>query len=152
MTITAPPREPARRKQDVLGRLETELDVWVATADADGTPCLVALWFLWDGRDVWMSTRPGNPTGRNLRAGGRTRLAFGDTRDVVLIDGAVAAYASAGVPPAAAEAFAAKTGWDPRRGGAAYDWFWVRPCAVQAWHGVPELRGRHLMRDGVWTV
>ena len=152
MEITAPPREPARRKQDVLDRLEGEMDIWVATAAADGLPCMVPLWFVWHEGSVWLCTRITNPTGRNLRDGGRTRLAFGHTRDVALIDGEVETFGLREVPDAAAEAFLAKTGWDPREDSASYAWFRVRPLAVQAWHEERELRQRHIMRDGAWTV
>ncbi|MBC2905711.1 pyridoxamine 5'-phosphate oxidase family protein [Streptomyces cupreus] len=152
MTITDPPRTPDQRRRDVLNRLEREIDIWVATADAEGAPCLVALWFVWDGEALWLSTRPTNPTGRNLRDGGRTRLAFGDTRNVVLIDGETEMFTAEGVPAPAAEAFLAKTGWDPRAEHASYAFFRVRPLAVQAWHEQRELPQRHLMRDGVWLV
>ncbi|MEV5529425.1 pyridoxamine 5'-phosphate oxidase family protein [Streptomyces prunicolor] len=152
MTITVPPRGPAERKRDVLARLERELDIWVASADADGLPCLVPLWFLWDGQSVWLSTRATNPTGRNLSAGRRTRLALADTRDVVLIDGEVTAFTAQDVPAAAVEAFHAKSGWDPREERAPYSFFRVRPVAVQAWHEVRELPQRHLMRDGAWVA
>ncbi|MEU6666748.1 pyridoxamine 5'-phosphate oxidase family protein [Streptomyces sp. NPDC046727] len=152
MKITEPARTAAQRKQDVLARLEREIDIWVASADAQGLPCLVPLWFAWDGESLWLCTRGTNPTGRNLRGGGRTRLALGDTRDVVLVDGEVRAFGAGDVPEAAAAAFTAKTGWDPRTDSPAYVYFQVRPRAVQAWHGVHELRGRHLMRDGAWVV
>jgi hypothetical protein len=141
-----------QRKRDVLARLERETDIWVASADADGLPCLVALWFVWDGESVWLSTRITNPTGRNLRDGGRTRLAFGDTQDVVLIDGDVRAYGGQDVPAAAIDAFMAKTGWDPRADSVSYAFFQVRPHAVQALNGIHEMRGRHVMTDGVWAV
>ncbi|MGW1747412.1 pyridoxamine 5'-phosphate oxidase family protein [Streptomyces sp. NPDC002092] len=152
MKITEPPRSVGQRKQDVLARLARERDIWVATADTGGLPCLVALWFAWDGESVWMSTRVTNPTGRNLRDGGRTRLAFGDTQDVVLLDGDVESFTGQDVPAAAADAFVAKTGWDPRQDSASYAFFRVRPRGVQAWRGGHELPGRHLMRDGVWAV
>lgn len=61
-------------------------------ADADAVPCLVPLWFLSDGRCVWLATRATNPTGRNPTDGRRTRPAFADTRDVVLIDGKATAF------------------------------------------------------------
>lgn len=93
-----------------------------------------------------------NPTGRNLRDGGRARLAFGDTQDVVLLDGDVRTFEGRDVPGSAADAFAAKTGWDPRADSASYAFFRILPYAVQAWHGEHELRGRHLMRDGVWVA
>ncbi|MFG2467097.1 pyridoxamine 5'-phosphate oxidase family protein [Streptomyces canus] len=151
MTITES-RTLEQRKRDVLARLERETDIWVASADADGLPCLVALWFAWDGECVWLSTRITNPTGRNLRDGGHTRLAFGDTQDVVLIDGDVITYGGEDVPPAAIDVFMAKTGWDPRRDSASYAFFQVRPRTVQALHGGHEMRGRHVMQDGVWAV
>ena len=53
MTITES-RTAEERKRDVLARLERERDIWVASADADGLPCLVALWFVWDGESVWL--------------------------------------------------------------------------------------------------
>ena len=152
MKITEPSRGPEQRKQDVLGRLTRESDIWVATADEGGLPCPVALWFAWDGESVCMSTRVTNPTGRNLCDGGRTRLTLGDTRDVVLIDGEVDAFTAQGAPAAAVDAFVAKTGWDPRRDSSPYAFFRVRPRGVQAWRGVHELPARHLMRDGVWAV
>ncbi|MET7687666.1 pyridoxamine 5'-phosphate oxidase family protein [Streptomyces sp. NPDC005483] len=151
MTITEG-RTLEQRKRDVLARLERETDVWVATADAGGLPCLVALWFAWDGESVWLSTRITNPTGRNLRDGGRVRLAFGDTQDVVLVDGEVRTYDGKEVPVAGIETFRAKTGWDPREDSASYAFFQVRPRAVQALNGVHEMRGRHVMKDGVWAV
>ncbi|GGX97132.1 pyridoxamine 5'-phosphate oxidase family protein [Streptomyces hiroshimensis] len=145
-------RSGAQRKRDVLERLGRELDIWVASAGADGVPYLVPLCFLWDGEAIWMATRPANPTGRNLREGGRARLALGHTRDVVLIDGDVETHSAQEVPAAAADAFAGRLGWDPRKEGDAYVYFKVLPRAVQAWHEEPELRGRHLMRDGKWLV
>ncbi|MFG2681963.1 pyridoxamine 5'-phosphate oxidase family protein [Streptomyces sp. NPDC048392] len=152
MKITPPPREPGQRRQDVLDRLERERDIWVATADAEGLPCLVPLWFVWHAGSVWLCTRLTNPTGRNLRDGGRVRLAFGHTRDVVLIDGEVETFGLREVPSAAAGAFHGKTGWDPREDSPSYAWFRVRPLAVQAWHEQRELGKRHIMRDGAWTV
>ncbi|KUM73188.1 pyridoxamine 5'-phosphate oxidase family protein [Streptomyces curacoi] len=152
MKITEPPRSPERRKHDLLARLDREMDVWVATADPDGLPCLVPLWFVWDGESLWLSTRPTTATGRNLRDGGRARLALGDTLDVVLVDGDAEMYGADEVPAAAAEAFLAKTGWDPRADEAPYVYFRVRPRTVQARNGEHEMRGRYLMRDGVWVV
>ncbi|MER5308585.1 pyridoxamine 5'-phosphate oxidase family protein [Streptomyces sp. NPDC002773] len=152
MTNTRTVRGPEQRKKDVLARLTDEVDIWVASASGDGAPYLVPLAFHWDGADIWLCTRLTNPTGRNLAAGGRTRLALGDTRDVVLLDGEVTTLALDDAPTPAIEGFAAKCGWDPRHSGPAYAWFRVRPTAVEAWLEEPELVGRHLMRDGVWVV
>ncbi|MFJ2932159.1 pyridoxamine 5'-phosphate oxidase [Streptomyces sp. NPDC087219] len=152
MTTHPTIRDTEQRKKDVLARLVEEVDIWVASAGADARPYLVPLAFHWDGTDVWLCTRLTNPTGRNLAAGGRTRLALGHTRDVVLIDGDVTTLVVGDVPTEAIEGFAAKCGWDPRNSGPSYGWFRVRPTAVEAWLEEPELAGRHLMRDGVWAV
>ncbi|MFF9472269.1 pyridoxamine 5'-phosphate oxidase family protein [Streptomyces roseolus] len=145
-------RDGARRVRDVRERLTREMDVWVASAGDGGVPYLVPLSFFWDGRDVWLVTRYANPTGRNLAGSGLVRLALGDTRDVVLIDGEVTVYAQDEVPGDAADGFREKTGWDAREAGPAYRWFRVRPTDVQAWHEEPELPGRRLMTGGAWVA
>src|SRR5262245_9025251 len=61
-----PPRSQQQRKQDTLGRLETDADVWIATADTAGDAYLVPLSFLWDGTGVIVSTPRSSTTGRNL--------------------------------------------------------------------------------------
>lgn len=159
MTRTPPaPRPAEQRKQAVLDRLATEHDVWVATAGPDGIPCLVPLSLHWDGEAVWLATRAGNPTGRNLQRTGAVRISFGDTRDVVLIDGSVETFTRQEIDDATAAAFAARCGWDPgrpvshQRTGTPYLYFRVTPTAVQAFHEEHELPRRHLMRDGAWLA
>ncbi|MEV4488870.1 pyridoxamine 5'-phosphate oxidase family protein [Micromonospora coxensis] len=150
--MTASPRTRDQRRDDALHRLAHDVDVWVATADpATGTPYLVPLSFLWDGHTVLVSTPAASPTGRNLRATGRTRLGIGLTRDVVLVEGTVQeVLAASEVPDEVGDAFAAKTGFDPRRLDTAYLYFRIRPDRLQAWREVDEMTGRDLMRDGRW--
>lgn len=146
--MTPPPRTLEQRKRDTLARLEHDVDLWLATADAaTGTPYLVPLSFLWDGTTVLVATLAASPTGRNLRATGKVRLAVGPTRDLVLIEGT--AQALAGVPTDVGDAFAARTGFDPRR-LSGYRYFRIQPRRVQAWREENELKGRDLMHDGVW--
>ena len=72
--MTPPARTAQQRKADTLYRLETDVDTWVATADAgNGTPYLVPLSFLWDGATVLISTPATSPTSRNLRATGKVQ-------------------------------------------------------------------------------
>ncbi|MFD8816861.1 pyridoxamine 5'-phosphate oxidase family protein [Streptomyces sp. NPDC059627] len=146
------PRSPEQRKQEALERLARDTDVWVATADSTGEPCLVPLAFWWDGETVWLSTRDTNPTGRNLRASGRVRLSFGPTRDVVLVHGIARTLTREELPKGVGDAFAAKDGWDPREDHPSYVFFQVTPQVLQAWGTVAELAGRTLMRDGKWVV
>ena len=146
------PRTPERRKREALERLARDKDVWVATADATGEPCLVPLAFWWDGEAVWLSTRDTNPTGRNLAATGRVRLCFGHTRDVVLVHGTARTLTREELPADVGDGFAAKDGWDPREDHPSYVWFQVVPELLQAWGTVPEMSGRTLMRGGRWLL
>lgn len=146
------PRAREVRKAGALRRLENDLDVWVATAGRSGVPTLVPLTFWWDGAAVWLSTRPDNPTGANLRENPVVRLCLGTTRDVVQIEGSVRAYAPGELPEGVGDAFAAKDGWDPRRESVPYDFYRVTPRVLRAWGTVAEMKGRLLMRGGAWLV
>ena len=151
--MTPPARTAQQRKADTLRRLENDVDTWVATADpATGVPYLVPLSFLWDGATVLISTPATSPTSRNLRATGRVRLGIGPTRDLVLIEGAVQTEtAAAEIPAETGDAFAAKTGFDPRE-LTGYAYFRIRPQRLQAWREANELTGRDLIRGGDWVT
>lgn len=144
------PRRTAERVRDALRRLVTERDVWLSTAHPDHGPHQVPLWFLWDGRAVWMCTSATSVTARNVRAEPRVRLALPDTFDVVLLQGEAECFSDQEVPEEAAEAFAGKFGWDPRVEEGSFLYVRVVPKTVRAWRGEPELRGRVVMRDGMW--
>lgn len=146
------PRSLRQRKEEALRRLERDADVWVATADAQGAPCLVPLAFLWDGEALWLSTRGTNPTGRNLRGSGLLRVCLGHTRDVVQIDATARTLTAAELPVEIGDAFAAKADWDPRGDGPSYLWFRIEPHTIQAWGTVAELKDRDLMREGQWLL
>lgn len=147
--MTAAPRDPARRRADTLARLGSDVDVWVATARGD-VPHLIPLSFLWDGARLLLATPDSSVTARNLRATGRARLSLGTTRDVVVIEGTADSLPVAAVPAATADAFAARTGFDPRRSAARMAFIWITPRRIQAWREENELVGRELMRDGAW--
>jgi hypothetical protein len=151
--MTSSARAPLQRKQDTLHRLEQDIDAWVATADPEsGVPYLVPLSFLWDGRTVLVATPASSPTGRNLQASGQVRLGIGPTRDVVMIEGTVHALAATEIPDEVGDAFAAKTGFDPRRLTSPYLYFRIHPQRLQAWREANELQGREIMRGGHWLV
>ncbi len=151
--MTPPARTPKQRKQDALNRLEHDIDAWVATADeGSGIPYLVPLSFLWDGSTLLIATQSSSPTSRNLQATGKVRLGIGPTRDLVLIEGTVHALAATEIPDEVGDAFAAKTGFDPRQLTTSYLYFRVHPQRLQAWREVNELEDRELMRGGHWVV
>src|SRR5215831_18525604 len=112
---------------------------------------MVPLSILWDGATALIATPAASPTSRNLQATGKFRLGIGPARDLVLIEGTVQAVTAAADSPAAAgDAFAVKTGFDPRELTDAYAFFHISPRRVQAWCEVNELAGRDLMRGGAW--
>ncbi|WP_406343427.1 pyridoxamine 5'-phosphate oxidase family protein [Streptomyces sp. NBC_00648] len=155
MTPSATPsaaRTLDERIKDTREHFENDVDAWVSTASADGTPYLVPLSFLWDGTTFLISTVRTAPTSRNLVANAAVRLAFGATRDVVLVEGNAVPVEEGALEPESADAFAAKTGFDPREEKQEYLYFHVAPQRVQAWREVNELAGRTLMKDGAWLA
>jgi hypothetical protein len=56
------------------------------------------------------------------------------------------------IPDDVGDAFAAKTGFDPRQETNSYLYFRVHPRRLQAWREANELEGRELMRGGRWVV
>jgi nitroimidazol reductase NimA-like FMN-containing flavoprotein (pyridoxamine 5'-phosphate oxidase superfamily) len=151
--MIAPARTPLQRKLDALQRLEHDVDAWVATADAGGgAPYLVPLSFLWDGIHVLISTPTASPTGRNLLATGKVRLGIGPTRDLILIEGTARALSPAEITDEIGDAFAAKTGFDPRQLSTPYTYFRIQPERLKAWREANELEDRDLMRNGQWLV
>jgi hypothetical protein len=142
------PRSAGQRKSDTLGRLASDTDAWIATADADGAGYLVPLSFLWDGAALIVATPRSSVTGRNLSRGARMRVGLGDLRDVTMIDG----VAELVQDDETKDGFAAERGWDPRLEAGDYAFFRIVPDRVQAWREGNELPGRTLMRDGTWLA
>lgn len=151
MITPEPPRTAEQRLRDTLGRLRDDQDAWVATASPDGVPCLVPLWFAWDGTTLLMATRRTNPTAVNVTPTGAIRVTLGTPRDVVLIKGEAEIVEGPDLPTADGDAFAAKLGWDPRQRS---PWVYLRvtPHTVQAWREANEQAGRDLMRSGTWLL
>jgi hypothetical protein len=153
VTEMLPARTALERKRDTLQRLEHDIDAWVSTAGPGGnSPCLAPFSFLWEGATLLIAAPATGSTGRNLLANGQVRLGLGTTRDVVLITGSAEAILPRDLPGSVAEAFAVKTGFDPRDDPDAYRYFRITPRSIRAWREVNELAGRDVMRDGSWLV
>jgi Pyridoxamine 5'-phosphate oxidase len=150
--VSAGPRSGAERRRDTEHRLTHDVDVWVATASADGAPYLVPLSFDWDGEALLVATPADSPTGRNLAATGTVRLGLGLTRDVTMIEGDVEVLEIDALPQERGDRFAARSGFDPRALATPYRWFRISPRRIQAWREVDELPDRELMRHGRWLV
>lgn len=148
----AGPRDLPTRKADTLAMLaRPEIDVWVATASASGTPHLVPLSLAWVDERVVVAVETSSLTARNLTASGTARLAVGPTRDVVMIDAELDRVVDVPDDAALGEAYAAQADWDPRT-SEGYAFVVLRPVRVQAWREANEIAGRTLMRDGAWLV
>ena len=150
--MSADPRSRAQRRRDTEHRLSHDIDIWVASASADGTPYLVPLSFDWEDEALLVSTPADSPTGRNLAASRTVRLGLGDTRDVSMIEGDVEVLEIDELPRERGDRFAARTGFDPRGLATPYRWFRISPRRVQAWREADELPERELMRDGRWVA
>jgi len=133
--------------RDTRAKLKHDVDVWVATSGSTGGAHLVPRSYLWDGTAFLISTPRTSVTARNLLADDRVRLSLGPTRDVVIVDGTAEPVDPA---PETGDAFATRTGFDPRQLAEPYQYFQIRPRRIQAWREENELRGRDLMRDGRW--
>jgi hypothetical protein len=146
-----PARTKPQRKADVLARLQSDVDLWVASADATGDTYLIPLSYYWDGATLTLSTPRASRTAVNLIRAGSARVALGLTRDVVLVEGTVEAL-TLGTDPEMEEAHAQAAGFDPRTLEDEYVYLRITPRAIQAWREVNELAGRWVMRDGGWLA
>lgn len=92
---------PERELRRVETRLRHDPMAWLTTVRRSGQPDTVPVWFLWDGRQLLIFSRPGTTKLRNLDANPRVAVVLDDTRvgaDVVRVEG-TATYA-AGTPHA----------------------------------------------------
>ena len=151
MTV-AEPRSLEQRTTDTRPRLERDEDAWIATAAVDGVPYLIPLSFLWDGTCLFLATPTASPTSRNMQQTGKVRLGLGTTRDVVTIEASVQPLHPDELTPEFGDAFAAKTGFDPRQLSTPYTYFRVTPVRMQAWREANELVGRDVMKAGRWLA
>jgi hypothetical protein len=85
-----------------------------------------------------------------LSSARQTPLSGWITRDVVLIEGWVEVLGVEQISTELGDAFAAKTGFDPRTLRSRYLYFRVTPVHIQAWREVNELAERDIMREGHW--
>jgi hypothetical protein len=108
--------------------------------------------FLWDGSTLLFSTAASNPTSRNLQATGLAHIALGHTRDVVLLTATSETLGADALAPGEGDAFAAKTGFDPRAQTAHYVYFRLTPTTLQSWRESNELSGRTLLTNNTWLI
>jgi hypothetical protein len=140
------------RKADVLGALEGQRDLWLATADTTGRPHLIAVSAWWDGTELVVATKADSRSAANLAVGSEVRLAAGSPADVIMIDARVVDVAPASDAAELADGFNIAVGWDPRAVGEGWAFYRLRPTRIQAYRGYDELEGRDVMRNSRWLA
>jgi hypothetical protein len=149
MTAPEPARSRSQRRADVLAKLRSDVDLWVASADEAGGAYLVPLSYYWDDSTLTISTPRASRTATNLVRAGWARVALGLTRDVVIVEGPVEAI-PLGTDAELEEEHARATGFDPRTLADEYVYLQITPHEIQSWREANELEGRQLMRRGEW--
>ena len=143
-------RTTPSRVQQVVERLSTEPNVWVATASLDGVPHLVPLSLAWIDDRVVVATPTETVTVRNATATGRARIALDSAADVVVIDADVECVGLSDADQSVLDVYASRVGWDPRSEPSEWTLLTLTPRRVQAWNSVAEIEGRTIMSHGVW--
>jgi PPOX class probable F420-dependent enzyme len=91
-------------------RLERDFLAWLTTVDGRGTPQPSLIWFLWNGTEVLVYSRPGKPKVTNIARNPRVAVNLesdGNGGDVLVVNGR--AHVDPGGPsPAEHAAFEAK--------------------------------------------
>jgi len=149
MSAEKPPRSRSQRRTDVLAKLRSDVDLWVASADESGRAYLVSLSYYWDDSTLTIATPRASRTARNLVRAGWARVALGPTRDVVIIEGPLEAI-PIGTDTRLEDGHAQATGFDPRTLAEPYVYLRIMPHEIQAWREANELAGRQLMHRGKW--
>lgn len=146
------PRDLATRIADSKRRLESDANVWIATASPSGEPHLVALSLWWDGSALLATTPAANPIARNIAATGLARASLESADDVVTMKTVATATPLAEVDGAQVDALVEGLGWDPRDEGSDWVLLTLTPDRVWAWTGLHEIDGRTIMRNGAWLA
>jgi PPOX class probable F420-dependent enzyme len=94
----------------VASRLERDILAWLTTVDGRGTPQPSLIWFLWNGTEILVYSRPAKPKLANIVTNPRVALNLesdGNGGDVVIVNGE-ARIDPSGPSPAEHLAFEAK--------------------------------------------
>lgn len=144
-----PPRDLARRIEDVQQTLHTQRHLWLSTAKGDHSH-LVPLAYVWDGCQLLCATKEGNRSVRNLRASRTAKVAIGTAHDVILIEAAVT-VSDPGTASAELAAAFDRLPLNPAKVPGTV-LLHLRPERISAWRELAEMPGREVMRNGSWLT
>lgn len=145
-------RTTSERVATALARLETEANVWVASASAEGVPHLLPLSLAWDGNRILVATPTDSPTVRNITSTGRARASLDSAVQVVILDADAEAVDFDQLEPDKIKRFVDRVGWDPREEPGEWSLLVLTPRLVHAWNTEGEIQGRTIMRRGEWVT
>lgn len=144
-------RPSSERASQARKRLETEANVWIASASADGVPHLVPLSLAWIDDLIVVATPSDTPTARNIAANGHARAALDSADDVVLFDTDAQAFEFTDAEATLVDRYIERVGWDPRDNPGTWSLLVLMPRRGHAWNGPAEITGRTIVRDETWT-
>ena len=144
-------RSAQQRRADLIERLETADNIWVATASGDGNVHSVPFSLAWDGNRIMVATPDSTVTARNCAETGRARAHLDSSYDVAVIDGDVETVPFLNLTPTEKRSFVERVGWDPSNEPQNWVALYVTPTRVQVWSGVEEIAARDIMIDGRWV-
>ena len=96
----------------VLRRLRSESNVWVATVRPDGRPHLTPTWFALHGEKMYLCIDPDSVKARNLEGNAHVALALEDGTSPIIIEGEAQCVGRTGRPQGALDEFKRKYDWD----------------------------------------
>lgn len=143
-------RSPNERKAAALHRLEHDANVWIATANASGTPHLIPLSLAWDGARIIVATPTASPTVRNAGLSGSVKASMDSAADVVLIDGTADIVDRASAGSDLLRLHSERVGWQIPADGDAWSILIITPRVIRVWNSPAEIPNRTIMRHGVW--
>jgi hypothetical protein len=145
-------RSTPQRTSDVRATLDDQRELWLATADRQGRPHMIAASYCWNGERITVTTVAGSRTADNLSTTRLARIAIGSPDDVVMIDASLIDSRSVLESPSQiGDGFAAAVGLDPREIAGDWAFYHLLPSRIQAYRGYDELAGRDVMRSGKWV-
>lgn len=144
-------RSVQERKRDVIAVLESQNQMWLATAH-EGRPHAIGVSAWWDGVDLVVATVGTSRTAHNLRETRAATLVAGTPGDAVVIAADLVESMPAAGADQVATGFSSAMGWDPREVGEGWAFFRLRPSRVQAFRGYEEIEGREVMQRGRWLA
>ena len=97
--------------KDVLHRLETEANIWLATVRPDGRPHLTPVWFAWYQEKLYACIQARSVKCRNLRQNSRVSLSLENGSNVVICEG-TARFVTEPWPATIASIFRQKYEWN----------------------------------------